>query len=250
MTVDAVGDPGPLALAVSLTRDAGVVSGIGAYAGKGEVPLGLAWLKGLQLRLGLANVVAHVDRVLALMEAGILDPAPLVTHHMKLADARRGLGVYDAPRGAEDRSDAVSRSLAALLASLAASRLRAGPRRRRSTGCGGGPADPAPLLLRLPDLGPGYVISRANRSCTMLRSSMPTRAARPRPWVVPRLLDGVPAGLDDAGHAAGSGGRRHPRVRVDTPARADDCALTSTQSCPRAPLPQPQIPAHRRARSG
>ena len=76
VTVDAVGDPGPLALAVSLTRDAGIVSGIGAYAGKGEVPLGLAWLKGLQLRLGLANVIAHVDRVLALMQAGILDPSP------------------------------------------------------------------------------------------------------------------------------------------------------------------------------
>jgi 2-desacetyl-2-hydroxyethyl bacteriochlorophyllide A dehydrogenase len=96
VTVDAVGDPGPLALAVSLTRDAGVVSGIGAYAGKGEVPLGLAWLKGLQLRLGLANVIAHVDRVLALMQAGILDPAPLVTHHMKLADAPDAYRIYDA----------------------------------------------------------------------------------------------------------------------------------------------------------
>jgi len=96
VTVDAVGDPGPLALAVSLTRDAGVVSGIGAYAGKGEIPLGLAWLKGLQLRLGLANVIAHVDRVLALMSAGILDPAPLVTHHMTLADAPEAYRVYDA----------------------------------------------------------------------------------------------------------------------------------------------------------
>ena len=47
VVVDAVGDPGPLAMAVSLARDAGTVSGIGAYAGKGEVPLGLAWLKGL-----------------------------------------------------------------------------------------------------------------------------------------------------------------------------------------------------------
>lgn len=96
VTVDAVGDPGPLALAISLTRDAGVVSGIGAYAGKAEIPLGLAWLKGLQLRLGLANVIAHVDRVLALMSAGILDPAPLVTHHMKLADAPEAYRVYDA----------------------------------------------------------------------------------------------------------------------------------------------------------
>ncbi|HEY3491320.1 MAG TPA: alcohol dehydrogenase catalytic domain-containing protein [Solirubrobacterales bacterium] len=95
VVVDAVGDPGPLALAVSLARDAGTVSGIGAYAGKGEVPLGLAWLKGLQLRLGLANVIAHVDRVLALIEAGRLDPSPLVTHHMPLDQAGEAYKVYD-----------------------------------------------------------------------------------------------------------------------------------------------------------
>jgi 2-desacetyl-2-hydroxyethyl bacteriochlorophyllide A dehydrogenase len=95
VVVDAVGDPAPLAMAISLCRDAGVVSGIGAYAGKGEVPLGLAWLKGLQLRLGLANVIAHVDRVLALIEAGKLDPSPLVTHHMKLDDAAEAYEIYD-----------------------------------------------------------------------------------------------------------------------------------------------------------
>src|SRR3954447_19658055 len=95
VVVDAVGDPAPLALAVSLARDAGTVSGIGAYAGKGEVPLGLAWLKGLQLRLGLANVIAHVDRVLALLEAGKLDPAPLVTHHMALEEASEAYAIYD-----------------------------------------------------------------------------------------------------------------------------------------------------------
>ncbi|MGA8745286.1 MAG: alcohol dehydrogenase catalytic domain-containing protein [Solirubrobacterales bacterium] len=95
IVVDAVGDPGPLAMAVSLCRDAGTVSGIGAYAGRGEVPLGLAWLKGLTLRLGLANVIAHVDRVLALMESGLLDPAPLVTHQMKLDQAPEAYELYD-----------------------------------------------------------------------------------------------------------------------------------------------------------
>jgi 2-desacetyl-2-hydroxyethyl bacteriochlorophyllide A dehydrogenase len=95
VVVDAVGDPAPLALAISLARDAGTVSGIGAYAGKGEVPLGLAWLKGLQLRLGLANVIAHVDRVLALLEAGKLDPAPLVSDHMPLDRAAEAYEIYD-----------------------------------------------------------------------------------------------------------------------------------------------------------
>jgi 2-desacetyl-2-hydroxyethyl bacteriochlorophyllide A dehydrogenase len=95
VVVDAVGDPGPLAMAVSLARDAGTVSGIGAYAGKGEVPIGLAWLKGLTLLLGLANVIAHVDRVLALIEAGKLDPSPLVSHRMKLDEAGEAYRLYD-----------------------------------------------------------------------------------------------------------------------------------------------------------
>ena len=62
---------------------------------KRAVPIGLAWLKGLTLRLGLANVIAHVDRVLALIEAGLLDPAPLVTHRMKLEEAAEAYRLYD-----------------------------------------------------------------------------------------------------------------------------------------------------------
>ena len=95
VVVDAVGDPEPLALAIGLARDAGVVSGVGAYAGRGEIPLGLAWLKGLQLRLGLANVIAHVDRVLALMDKGTLDPSPLITHRMPLDQAPEAYDLFD-----------------------------------------------------------------------------------------------------------------------------------------------------------
>ncbi len=95
VAVDAVGDPGPLALAISLARDAGTISGIGAYAGRGELSLGLAWIKGLTIRLGLANVIAHVDRVLAMMSAGLLDPTSLVSKHMSLEEAGEAYAVYD-----------------------------------------------------------------------------------------------------------------------------------------------------------
>ena len=108
VVVDAVGDPAPLALAISLARDAGTVSGIGAYAGRGEVPLGLAWLKGLTLRLGLANVIAHVDRVLALIEAGKLDPGAARHPPHEARRGRRGLRALRPPRSAEDRPHAVA----------------------------------------------------------------------------------------------------------------------------------------------
>jgi len=58
--------------------------------------MGLLWLKALTLRGGHANVLAHVDRVLAMMSAGLLDPAPLVTNHMPLEKAAEAYALYDA----------------------------------------------------------------------------------------------------------------------------------------------------------
>jgi 2-desacetyl-2-hydroxyethyl bacteriochlorophyllide A dehydrogenase len=95
VAVDAVGNPEPLALAVSLARDAGTVSGIGAYQGRAEVPLGLAWLKCLDLRLGIANVIGQFDRVMALLESGELDPSPIVSDHMSLDDAGEAYAIFN-----------------------------------------------------------------------------------------------------------------------------------------------------------
>jgi 2-desacetyl-2-hydroxyethyl bacteriochlorophyllide A dehydrogenase len=93
--VEAVGDPRALELALSLARPGGSVAAVGVYAERAEVHLGLAWIKGLSLRTGLANVIAHVDRVLALIAAGVLDPAPLVTHHMSLDQAPEAYAIFD-----------------------------------------------------------------------------------------------------------------------------------------------------------
>jgi alcohol dehydrogenase len=93
--IDAVGHPDALELACRLTRKAGTVSAIGVYAERVEVHMGIVWIKALTLRTGHANVIGHVDRVLAMLDAGVLDPGPLVTHHMKLEDAAEAYAVYD-----------------------------------------------------------------------------------------------------------------------------------------------------------
>ena len=93
--IDAVGDPRALESAIRLTRACGSIQCIGVYAERGEVHLGLLWLKSLTLRGGQANVLGHVDRVLAMMSAGVLDPSPLVTHHMKLEEAPEAYAIYD-----------------------------------------------------------------------------------------------------------------------------------------------------------
>jgi threonine dehydrogenase-like Zn-dependent dehydrogenase len=93
--VDAVGDPKVLESAIRLTRACGSIQCIGVYAERAEVHMGLLWLKAITLRGGHANVLAHVDRVLAMMDAGVLDPSALVTHHMKLEQASEAYAIYD-----------------------------------------------------------------------------------------------------------------------------------------------------------
>jgi threonine dehydrogenase-like Zn-dependent dehydrogenase len=93
--VDAVGDAKVLDSAIRLTRACGNIQCVGVYAERTEVHMGLLWLKSLTLRGGQANVLGHVDRVLSLLAAGVLDPTALVTRHMKLDEAPEAYAVYD-----------------------------------------------------------------------------------------------------------------------------------------------------------
>ena len=95
VTVDAVGHPDAFDMACRMTRKAGTVSAIGVYAERMEVHMGVIWIKALTIRTGHANVIKHVDTVLQKMNAGELDPTPLVTHHMKLAEAPEAYAIYD-----------------------------------------------------------------------------------------------------------------------------------------------------------
>jgi 2-desacetyl-2-hydroxyethyl bacteriochlorophyllide A dehydrogenase len=92
--VDAVGHPDVLELAARMTRKAGTISVIGVYAERVQVHMGIVWIKALSLRSGRANVIAHVDAVLGMMAAGVLDPTPLVSRHMSLDEAPAAYEAY------------------------------------------------------------------------------------------------------------------------------------------------------------
>jgi 2-desacetyl-2-hydroxyethyl bacteriochlorophyllide A dehydrogenase len=94
VAVEAVGNEKALDLAIRLARKAGKVSVVGVYAERAQVHMGLVWIKNLTIVGGQANVMGHLDSVLPLMAAGRLDPTPLVTHHMKLADAQEAYDAY------------------------------------------------------------------------------------------------------------------------------------------------------------
>lgn len=96
VAVEAVGDARALELGIRLAASCGTVSVIGVYAERVEVHMGLAWIKALRIHSGQANVIGHLDAVLALLSSGRLDPGPLVTHHMALHDAPEAYALYDA----------------------------------------------------------------------------------------------------------------------------------------------------------
>ncbi|HEX5309858.1 MAG TPA: alcohol dehydrogenase catalytic domain-containing protein [Solirubrobacteraceae bacterium] len=93
--IDAVGHPDAFDLALKLTRKCGTVQAVGVYAERAQVHMGLLWIKSLHVCAGHANVIGHVDRVLAMMSAGLLDPTALVTHHMPLDQAPEAYALYD-----------------------------------------------------------------------------------------------------------------------------------------------------------
>jgi alcohol dehydrogenase len=95
VAIEAVGDARALELAIRLAAKCATVSIVGVYAERCEVHMGLAWIKSLTIHAGQANVIGHLDRVLALMTSGLLDPSPLVTHHMSLDDAPTAYELYD-----------------------------------------------------------------------------------------------------------------------------------------------------------
>jgi 2-desacetyl-2-hydroxyethyl bacteriochlorophyllide A dehydrogenase len=95
LAVDAVGHPDALDLACRLARKAGTVSVTGVYAERAEVHMGVVWIKALSWRSGHANVIGHLDRVLAMLSSRVLDPSPLVTHRMSLDQAPEAYAIYD-----------------------------------------------------------------------------------------------------------------------------------------------------------
>jgi threonine dehydrogenase-like Zn-dependent dehydrogenase len=92
VTIDAVGAADAYRAAVAAVRRGGRVVVAGVYAGESvELQLGVAWARALDLRFtGVCPVHREWRAVMRLVEAGALDPSPLVSDRVALEDAPRG----------------------------------------------------------------------------------------------------------------------------------------------------------------
>lgn len=97
VVIDAVGSVEAYRSASTIVRRGGRVVVAGVYAGESvELQLGVAWARALELRFtGICPVHAHWRRVMAEVEAGSLDPTPLISHRLTLEEAPSGYGLFD-----------------------------------------------------------------------------------------------------------------------------------------------------------
>src|SRR6202012_4303361 len=74
-------------------RAGGTVSLSGVYGGfLNMLPLGAAFQKGVTIRMGQCNVLNYMDKLMAMIQGGKIDPSFVITHRVSLED---GPKMYD-----------------------------------------------------------------------------------------------------------------------------------------------------------
>jgi threonine dehydrogenase-like Zn-dependent dehydrogenase len=98
VVIDAVGSCEVFATSLDVVRRGGRVVVVGMYTSEVvELQLGVSWVRGVRLLFaGETPVHAWWDATIAAVAAGNLDPAPLVSHRLPLADAAAGYAAFDA----------------------------------------------------------------------------------------------------------------------------------------------------------
>ena len=96
VAMDAVGALPAFKSTVKVVRDGGRVVVVGVYASERyELSMGMAWLRGLDIRFtGMANVQGHWDEVLNSVADGRIDPTPAITHRLSLDEAEEGYELF------------------------------------------------------------------------------------------------------------------------------------------------------------
>ncbi|MDQ3954439.1 MAG: alcohol dehydrogenase catalytic domain-containing protein [Actinomycetota bacterium] len=97
VAIEAVGVTPAFKTAMKCVRDGGRVVVVGVYGTERyELPMGMVWIRGLQLRFsGMANVQAHWDRAVHAIADGSIDASFLITHRLPLEEAERGYELFE-----------------------------------------------------------------------------------------------------------------------------------------------------------
>jgi threonine dehydrogenase-like Zn-dependent dehydrogenase len=97
---EAVGAPAALETALDVVRRGGTVGVVGMYAGEEmTLPMGVLWSRAIDLRFtGICPVHTWWEETMEALRSGVLDPMPLVSHRLPLAEAAAGYELFDGRR--------------------------------------------------------------------------------------------------------------------------------------------------------
>ena len=96
VVIEAAGSPGGLDASLRLARGRGMVSVVGAHF-EPDYPLdnALMFERELTVRFSIGDPAADGDVLLARLASGEVDPTPIVTHRLPLADAAEAYRLFD-----------------------------------------------------------------------------------------------------------------------------------------------------------
>jgi 2-desacetyl-2-hydroxyethyl bacteriochlorophyllide A dehydrogenase len=98
VVIEAVGNPGSFDTAIDVVRRGGSVCVVGMFVTESvEVPLGVYWSRALRLQFaGICPIHAWWDKAMAAVQTGTIDPLPIISHTLPLAEAAEGYRMFAA----------------------------------------------------------------------------------------------------------------------------------------------------------
>jgi threonine dehydrogenase-like Zn-dependent dehydrogenase len=97
VVIEAVGTPAAFERSLDVARRGGTVVVMGVYTSElVQAQIGVWWIRALQLRFaGTTPIHAWWDTAMAEVQAGRLDPTPIVSHRLPLEEAPKGYELFD-----------------------------------------------------------------------------------------------------------------------------------------------------------
>jgi alcohol dehydrogenase len=93
VAMEAVGVPATFELAASLIRPGGRVANIGVHGEPATLHLEELWIRNVTITTGLVDTFS-TPTLLRLIEGGLINPAPLVTHHFEMGQFEEAYDVF------------------------------------------------------------------------------------------------------------------------------------------------------------
>lgn len=93
VAMEAVGVPATFELATSLIRPGGRVANIGVHGEPATLHLEELWIRNVTITTGLVDTFS-TPTLLRLIEGGLINPAPLVTHHFEMGEFEEAYDVF------------------------------------------------------------------------------------------------------------------------------------------------------------